>query len=219
MASQSRTAQLVNPPGLSPGLTYAIAGFCFLFGVILGYFVSVRNTAWPSAQVQAGATPVAAPAPGMHPKLTLEQMKQMADVQASALLEKSKADPKNTALLVQIATIYQSTHQFKQAAGYFENALKIEPKNVPARTQLATCLYYSGDVDGALSQLTRTLKYDPADTNALFNLGMIKYRGKNDARGAIVDWQRLLKLNLEPDRKEAVEKMIAEAQTASAEKK
>jgi len=38
---------------------------------------------------------------GGHPKLTLEQMKQMADVQASALIEKSKTDPKNAALLVQ----------------------------------------------------------------------------------------------------------------------
>ena len=219
MASQSGTAQLANPSGLSPRLTYTVAGFCFLFGLVLGYFVSVRHTPRPSAQVQASAMSASTPAPGMHPKLTLEQMRQMADVQAATLLEKSKADPKNAALLVQIATIYQSTHQFKQAAGYFENALKIEPKNVPARTQLASCLYYSGDVDGALSQLTQALKYEPADANALFNLGMIKYRGKNDAKGAIADWQRLLRLHPDLDRKEAVEKMIAEAQTASAEKK
>ena len=148
---------------------------------------------------------------GGHPKLTLEQMKQMADVQASSLVEKSKSEPKNAALLLQIAGIYQASHQFKEATDYYEKGLKIDPKNVSARTALASCLYYSNDVDGALSQLNQALKYNPKDTNALFNLGMIKYRGKNDAAGAIAAWQQLLKNNPELDRKPVVEQLIAEA--------
>jgi cytochrome c-type biogenesis protein CcmH/NrfG len=119
------------------------------------------------------------------------------------------------ALLNQIAGIYQASHQFKEAAEYLEKALKIEPKNVSARTQLASCLYYSGDADGAVSQLNEVLKENPKDVNALFNLGMIKYQGKNDAAGAIAVWERLLKNNPNLDRKPIVEQLIAEAKAST----
>jgi cytochrome c-type biogenesis protein CcmH/NrfG len=214
------TARTSTPNGKSSvpaNQVYVIAGVCFVVGLLLGYIVSGKR-AMPS--VAQGRTPTTASnsAPsyaGGHPKLTLEQMKQMADVQASALLEKSKADPKNVALLNQIAGIYQASHQFKEAAEYLEKALKIEPKNVSARTQLASCLYYSGDADGAVSQLNEVLKENPKDVNALFNLGMIKYQGKNDAAGAIAVWERLLKNNPNLDRKPIVEQLIAEAKAST----
>jgi cytochrome c-type biogenesis protein CcmH/NrfG len=210
-----------SSPGVNPGLpakhVYAIAVFCLLLGLVVGYFFLGSN-ATPS--ISPGATPRAnmptssAALSGGHPKLTLEQMKQMADVQASALIEKAKSEPKNAGLLIQIAGIYQATHQFKEATSYFEKALKIDPKNVSARTEMASCLYYSGDVDGALARLNQNLKYDPKDANSLFNLGMIRYRGKKDPAGAIAAWQELLRANPNLDRKPAVEKMIAEAQAS-----
>lgn len=213
-----------NFPGVNPGLpakhVYAIAAVCLLLGLFVGYFFLGTNSI-PSVNRTQPATNMPASAAtfsGGHPKLTLEQMKQMADVQASALLEKSKADPKNVGLLIQIAAIYQATHQFKEATGYFEKALKIDPRNVTARTDMASCLYYSGDVDGALAQLTQSLKYNPKDANSLFNLGMIKYRGKKDPVGAIAAWQELLKYNPNLDRRPDVEKMIAEAKASEGAK-
>jgi cytochrome c-type biogenesis protein CcmH/NrfG len=122
-------------------------------------------------------------------------------------------------LLLQIANIYQSTHQFKEATEYFQRALKIDPKNVSARTELASCLYYPGDADGAMSQWNQALKYNPTDANSLFNLGMIKYRGKGDAKGAIAAWQELLTVHAHLDRQAIVEKMLAEAQASLTEKK
>jgi cytochrome c-type biogenesis protein CcmH/NrfG len=80
---------------------------------------------------------------------------------------------------------------------------------------MASCLYYSGDVDGAVSQLNQSLKYNPKDANSLFNLGMIKYQGKKDPAGAIATWEQLLKLNPNLDRKPIVEQMIAEARTSA----
>ena len=211
MATRPGSTPPANP-GLPANQAYAMAAACLIVGLVIGYFFlgGRKNPAIPPTQSATNVAPAAAP--GTHPKLTLDQMKQMADVQASTLIEKSKADPKNAGLLVQIASIYQATHQFKEAAGYFENALKIDPKNVSARTELASCLYYSGDPDGALAQLTQALKYEPANENCLFNLGMIRYRGKNDPKGAIAAWQQLLKAHPDLNRKATVEKMIAEAQ-------
>jgi cytochrome c-type biogenesis protein CcmH/NrfG len=197
--------------GLPAKQAYGIALICLFLGLVIGYTALRKQP--PTAVVSSAPAPPAG-VPGNHPKLTLEQMRQMADFQASTLIEKSKTDPKNAQLLIQIAGIYQATHQFKEASDYFARALKIDPKNSSARTQLASCLYYSGDVDGALAQLEQSLKGNPKDTNALFNLGMIKYRGKNDNAGAVAAWEQLLKSNPNLDRKPEVEQLIAEAKSA-----
>ncbi|HTZ32489.1 MAG TPA: tetratricopeptide repeat protein [Methylomirabilota bacterium] len=206
------TSNSTPNPGLPSKQVFLLAAACLLVGLIVGYtFLGKNVTPKPVPQTTAAAVPGTM---GSHPKLTLEQMKQMADVQASALIEKSKTEPKNAQLLIQIAGIYQATHQFQQAAEYFARALKLDPKNIAARTQMASCLYYEGDVDGALAQLNQALKTNPKDVNALFNLGMIKYRGKNDATGAIAAWEQLLKNNPNLDRKSDVEQLIAEAKSA-----
>jgi cytochrome c-type biogenesis protein CcmH/NrfG len=106
---------------------------------------------------------------------------------------------------------YKSAHQFKDAAAYFDRALQVDPQNVAVRTEMASCLYYDGDVDGALAQLDEALKISPKDANSLFNLGVIRWKGKNDAAGAIHAWQELLQTNPNLDRKPIVERMIAEA--------
>jgi cytochrome c-type biogenesis protein CcmH/NrfG len=144
----------------------------------------------------------------------LEEMKQMADKKAAPLVEKLKGDPNNSDLLIQVGNIYKATHQFKEAAAYYDKALQVDPKNVGIRTEMASCLYYNGDVDGAISQLQQALHYDPKDANSLFNLGMMKWRGKQDSKGAVAAWQQLLKSNpqLSAERKATVQKLMADAQ-------
>jgi cytochrome c-type biogenesis protein CcmH/NrfG len=216
VVAKTKTAN--TETGWSANRVYLAAAVCLFAGLLVGYFLVGSHAGQPSSphtSATAGAATAATYAGG-HPKLTLEQMKQMADIQASSLIEKSKAEPKNSALLLQIAGIYQASHQFKDAAIYLEKALMIDPKNVPARTELASCLYYSDDVDGSLAQLNQALKYNPKDTNALFNLGMIKYRGKKDAAGAVAAWQQLLKASPNLDRKPIVEQLIAEAKASTA---
>jgi cytochrome c-type biogenesis protein CcmH/NrfG len=197
---------------------YTMAAVCLVVGLALGYLF--RGSQSPAAAVPApaqtkavgNAMPGGMP-PGAHPTMpTLEQMKQMADKKAAPLLEKLKTDPNNTDVLNQVGTIYKATHQFKEAIEYFNRALKVDPKNVAIRTDMASCMYYEGDVEGALGQLQQSLHYDPKDANSLFNLGIIKWQGKQDAKGALAAWQELLKANpqLAADKKVAVEKLIAD---------
>lgn len=194
---------------------YNVCASALVLGFAFGYFVSGRKSASPPVSVQPAANSAnsAATHSPVHPA-TIDPMKQMADVQASALIEKSKVEPQNASLLSQIASIYQGAHQFEKATDYYTKALSIAPKDANARTQLASCLYYSGEVDEALHQLQLILKSDPKNVNALFNLGMIRYKGKNDASGAISAWRELLSDYPNLDRKPVVEKMIAEAQAS-----
>ena len=213
------TAQSVpaSTSGLPASRVYPLAAAALVVGLALGYFGIGAKMA-PNAS--GAASPLAkATMPGGHPKPTMEQMKAMADVKAAPLLEKLKTTPKDAKLLAQVAALYASTHQFKDAATYYNKSLQVDPKNVTTRTELASSLYYSGDADGAISELQQALKYSPNDVNALFNLGMIKYRGKDDAAGAIAAWQQLLKAHPDLDRKAAVEQLIAEAREKASARK
>ena len=209
----------------NPGVTawpakqvYAMAAICLLVGLAIGYlFRGSQSLAAPtleSANPQPSAAASVA-APGMGGKMPgLDDMKKMADTKAAPLVDKLKSDPNNVDLLTQVGNIYKATHQFKDAADYYDRVVKIDPKNVAIRTELASCLYYNGDVEGALEQLQQSLHYDPKDANSLFNLGMIKWQGKQDAKGALTAWQQLLTTNpqLSADRKATVEKLIADVQ-------
>ena len=205
-------AEPVAPGGWKTSQVYAMAVVCLLVGLALGYLF--RGSA--SRAAQPSPAPVASSAAaGTQPQMpSLEDMKHMADKQAEPLLTKLKTDPNNALLLNQIGTIYKATHQFKEAARYYQKALDSDPKNLAARTDLASCLFYEGDADGALQQLQQSLRNDPKDANSLFNLGIIRLQAKNDPNGAVTAWQQLLKLNptLAEDKKAAVEKLIAQAQ-------
>jgi cytochrome c-type biogenesis protein CcmH/NrfG len=163
------------------------------------------------AMATTGPSPMAAP----HKPITLDDMKRMADKKASPLLEKLKSDPKNAQLNNQVGLIYQNTHQFKQAAEYFEKSLKSDPKNVAVRADYASCLYYAGDVEGALAELNKSLTYDPKHAGTLMNIGIIRWKGRNDAAGAVEVWEKLLKYHPDFAQKDQVERMIAEAKQAA----
>ena len=204
------------PATWSPKLVYELAAICLGLGVLVGYLV--RGSCGASALAPAEAKHLEMPAgmPQGDPTPTLEQMKQMADKKAAPLLEELKKHAKDKKALAQTAYVYKSAHQFQDAANYFGKALEVDPNDVTLRTEMASCLYYIGDVDGALVQLQQSLKYEPKDANSLFNLGMIRWKGKNDAAGAVAAWQELLRTNPNLDRKPIVEQMIAEAQQGAA---
>jgi cytochrome c-type biogenesis protein CcmH/NrfG len=192
---------------------YAMAVVCLVVGLAIGYLF--RGSQSPAAPAQPAANTQLGARPGDMGKHTpsLEEMRRIAETKAAPLLEKLKSEPNNSGLLIQVGKIYQGTHQFKEAADYYNKALQVDPKNIAIRTEMASCLYYNGDVDGAISQLQQSLRYDPKDANSLFNLGMIKWQGKQDNKGALAAWQELLRTNpqLSADRKATVQKLMADA--------
>jgi cytochrome c-type biogenesis protein CcmH/NrfG len=209
-------AQPTATPTWQAKQVYVMATISLVIGLAIGYlFRGSQSPAPPPAQPVASVNQPAPTANGMAGQMpNLEQMKQMADNKAAPMLEQLKNDPNNSDLLVKVGDLYQATHQFKEATGYYDKALHVDPKNVQIRTQKASCLYYQGDVDGAIGELLQALHYDPKDANSLFNLGMIRLQGKKDSKGALAAWQLLLKSNpqLSADRKAMVQKLIADVQ-------
>ncbi len=195
-----------------PKVVYGMATVCLLLGLAIGYLLRGSESHPAAASSAVGPSHPQVPASATMPMPSLEQMKAMADKKVDPLLAQLRTDPKNKELLLQVAYFYKSAHQFKDATAYFEQVLQVDPKNIVAQTEMASCLYYDGNIDGALAALKSALKLKPHDANSLFNLGMIRWKGKKDASGAIAAWKELLKTNPNLDKKPIVEHMIAEAQ-------
>ena len=194
---------------------YLMATACLVVGLVVGYFL--RGSQSPAKTPVAVAVQQASAAADPNQPPTMEQMKQMASKAVAPTLEKIKKNPSDFDALNEAGKVYRATHQFKEAAEYFDKALQVDPKNVAVRTDLASCLYYTGDVDGALAQLNKALEYDPKFYGALLNIGVIKMQAKKDVPGAISAWEKVLQTDADPKIKEAVKRRIADAKARKAE--
>ena len=181
---------------------YGFALVCLLLGYAVGYLLHPRKPALANAPQM--------PIRAMNGMPSPEQLKQMADKQLEPMLAALQKDPSNPDLLAQIATVYLHTQQFAAAVDYYGRAVKVKP-TADGYVKLGGAYLHAGSPDQTLDALNHALQLDPKSADALFNLGMLKWRVKNDPKGAVDAWQRLVKANPNFPRRAEVEKMIAQA--------
>jgi cytochrome c-type biogenesis protein CcmH/NrfG len=175
------------------------------FGVIVGYMLGVSR----ATTTGAGSLPLTAPSAAVAeaaPAIANEQELQgWRNILAT--------DPKNLRANVELGNRLYDARRYAEAIPYYQQAYAVDPKNVGVSTDLATALYYAGKADDALVQFDRSLSIDPKHGQTLFNIGIVKRDARNDAKGAIAAWERLL--TSVPDYPEAakVRTMIAELKT------
>ena len=185
---------------------YLLAAFCLLLGVALGYLF--RGSAPVGTAQAAASTSVQQGSATQH----TDPNAQAALAQAAApLLETVNKDPNDFDSLVKLGNLYYDGQQYPSAIQYYERALTIHPDNPDVRTDMGTAYWYSGNADKALSAMEGSLKYRPGHPQTLFNLGWVRWQGKQDPAGAIEAWQQLLKSNPDYPEKQKVEQYIAKA--------
>jgi cytochrome c-type biogenesis protein CcmH/NrfG len=184
---------------------YLMASVCLVLGLAVGYFLRGSQAPAPAA-VTVATPPPAVPADMPSP----EQVKHMGDKMAEPILAALQKNPDDPDLLAKAASIYFRSAQFPLAAEYYERSVKIKP-TAEGYVSLSNAYHYAENNEKAFEALNRALQIDPKSANALFNLGMLDWRVKNDPKGAIEVWQRLLKLNPNHPRRAQVEMMIAKA--------
>jgi tetratricopeptide (TPR) repeat protein len=192
-----------------------MAVLCLLVGCAVGYLLrgsggaSAPAPAAAGAEQQQGMPPAAAGGTEQQP--SPEQMKAMADKQAEPLLEQLKAKPSDPALLTQIGNLYYDAHVFPVAIDYYQKTLAVDPKNSSVRTDMASAMFSMGDPDHSIAEFDHALKDDPKNANALFNRGIVKWQGKMDIKGAMADWELLLKEDPNYEQADKVREYIAQA--------
>ena len=194
---------------------YVLAAFCLLLGVASGYLF--RGSESAGVGEAAGTTQTASgQLRQAQPRQSEEEQPdpglQAALARAVApLLEAINRDPKDFDSLVKIGNLYYDGKQFPSAIQYYERALAIHPENPDVRTDMGTAYWYTGDAEKALAAMGTSLKYRPGHPQTLFNLGWVRWQGKQDPKGAIKAWQELLKANPDYPQKQQVEQYIAKA--------
>lgn len=113
--------------------------------------------------------------------------------------------------IVKVANLSYDGQQYSDAAKYYERALQLQPKNPDVLTDFGTSLWYTGDADKAIAEFQTALKYEPGRASTLFNLGIVRWQGKKDPKGAVQAWEELLQKNPDYPEKEKLQEFIDRA--------
>jgi tetratricopeptide (TPR) repeat protein len=180
----------------------AITGVAgILFGLISGYILGAGQA--PHAQAVSPAVSASVPHDHPTPVVNEQELQAYRDI-----LER---DPKNAKAALELANRLYDAGRYADAVPYYRQAIAAEPRNANVSTDLATALYYTGRTDEALEQLNASLAIDPTHAQTLFNLGIVRRDGKQDTKGAIDAWQRLLVAHPDYPDAERVRTLLAQA--------
>ena len=185
------------------GLLAASCVASALFGVIVGY-VLAGGTAPAPAPVTYAAPAAAGQVTPVASIVTEADLQPYRNILAS--------DPKNAAAATALANKLYDAGRYAEAIVYYQQAFGLHPKDVNVSTDLGTALWYAGRPDDALAQYQKSLAIDPAHAQTLFNQGIVRLEGKQDAVGAIQAWQTLLTKNPAYPDADKVQSLMKEAQ-------
>jgi tetratricopeptide (TPR) repeat protein len=189
---------------------YALAAFCLILGVALGYLF--RGSASPSVDAAAAANTAVQENPQAgSAQANKQQQKAALDQAVAPLLASLQTNPNDFGSLVRVANLYYDGQQFPEAIKYYERAVDIQPQNADVLTDYGTSFWYTGNADKAIEEFQAALKYQPGRASTLFNLGIVRWQGKNDPKGAVQAWQELLRKNPDYPDKQKLQEFIDRA--------
>ena len=176
-------------------VVYAVSGV--FFGIIVGWIIGSQQAGGrvppPAAQTAAAGAPAGAGSP--------QQAAPLDESRAAALKERAARNARDESVRVELANLYFDAARFDEASHWYEQALTINPKDANVSTDLGITYYYTNQPDRALAQFQHSLQIDPKHAKTLFNVGIVRARGKEDLQGAIDAWIKVIEVA--PDSEEA----------------
>ena len=197
-------AQSTKFSGWTNTQVYTAIFVVLILGGIGGYLLHSSSSSQPSSGSQSA--PVSPPPSGMA-----NMQEQSWEAQTRPLLDRLNSNPHDVAAMVELGNLSFDSSQWSAAIGYYTRALNETPHNPDVRTDMGIAYYYTGDADRALKEFDQALKDDPRHAQTLYNIGVVKLGGKNDAKGAVAAWETLLKIAPSYPERAKVESMITDA--------
>jgi len=177
-------------------LVFLVIGFAVGFA-LLYFWIKDRAPQMLGAMATLGTAQAASPQSGAgadsDSSMPAPPPVDMAQVQE--LQSRLKTNPKDYDALIGLGNIDYDQRNFPEAATYYTKALEIRPNEIDVRTDLGTVLLYSQKYDEAMAQFQKSLAINPNHPQTLFNMGVLMLHGKNDPKGAIQMWQKLIDTN------------------------
>jgi cytochrome c-type biogenesis protein CcmH/NrfG len=163
-----------------------------LFGLIIGWVLGSQQAARTARSLPppvAQAAPAAQPPASQPAPIDPERVKALEAVAAQ--------NPKDAQPRVQLGNMFFDAEQFREAIGWYEQALKLQPNDPNVSTDLGVAYYYTNQPDRALAQFDHSLRVDPKHIKTLLNVGIVRAFGKQDLPGAARAWQQVV--DISPD--------------------
>ncbi len=193
---------------------YTLGVVCLVAGLAIGYLLHGSDvfTSGTSSQAiaPASSSPANFPMPGTGMNLGT-QTAEAVDKTAAPMIAQLEANPKDASIATKIGNLYDDAKMYPKAIEYYEKSVKLSPENPDVLTDLGTAYFYNGNPDQALKDFDRALKVRPNYAQTLFNMGIVKWQGKNDIKGAVATWNQLLQTNPDYPDKQKVQDLIAQA--------
>ena len=172
-------------------VVFTVAGMAF--GVILGWVIGAQQLARtgtvPAAQPAAAQ---AAPATGGGTAAGGRAAPVLDQARVEQLNATIKGNPKDVSSVVQLANVYFDAERWPDAISWYERALALNPKDPDVSTDLGVSYYYTNRTEEALKRFEESLKINPKHTKTLLNKGIVLAFGKEDLKGAAVEWQKVV---------------------------
>lgn len=148
---------------------------------------TVQPVQTQQTQQEQSAMPQAAADPNPAPVISEAELKEL-----KGMVEKN---PEDVDAMKRLANLYHDGKRYDEAVSWYQKVLQKTPRDVNVSTDLGTVLWYMGKTDEAIAQFEKSLAVDPAHPQTLYNMGIVKLHGKNDAKGALAAWQKLVDTN------------------------
>ncbi len=168
-------------------IVLAIAGA--FFGLLVGWIIGTQQAA---PRALAGTPPAAMQPAGGAAPAAQTQAPPLDESRVQALRAAAEKDPSDAESRVQLGNAYFDAERYGEAVTWYEAALGINPKDPNVSTDLGVAYYYLNQPERALEQFDRSLAVDPAHTKTLLNQGIVRAFGRQDLKGAVESWQRLV---------------------------
>lgn len=159
-----------------------------LVGIGIGF-----GAMYPMMKKKAPEIVRAEPVPFVPSAAPGEPAPQPVDQRRVAQLEAAvKTNPKDFDSLIELGFMAFEQQNYQAAASWYEKALVVQPNDVGVRTDMGTALYNVGRTDDAIAEFRKSLDIEPTHPQALFNLGVVLLEEKNDKRGALQYFEKLV---------------------------
>lgn len=116
--------------------------------------------------------------------------------QVAALMEKLQADPKDTAVMQQLADLYYQGSDFATAGTFFDKILAVDPRSVSALLGRGATAYNVGNATGAEKDWQAVVAIDPKNADAHYYLGFMYLDSPTpDMAKVKAEWQKVIDID------------------------
>ncbi len=161
-----------------------------LVAVAVGFLGGVVFSAYRSAPVPGVAQNMPQNTSGAEAPMTAQQKQTLA-----ALVQATQATPDNVNVWTQLGHFYFDVGLSDKAIQAYEKSLALDGSRPDVWTDLGVMYRRSGNADKAIASFDRAISLNRKHEIARFNKGVVLMHDKNDPKGALETWERLLEIN------------------------